>query len=78
MARRKGHEWALEFTTRSTPAKKLLTGIDLVSLDEAGKIKEFTVLARPPNAVALLKDEMMRRVPMRLAAMKAKKAMGLL
>ena len=48
------------------------------TLDEAGKIKEFTVLARPPNAVALLKDEMMRRVPMRLAAMKAKKAMGLL
>ena len=41
-------------------------------------IKVFTVLARPPNAVGLLKDEMMRRVPMRLAAMKAKKAMGLL
>ena len=74
-----GHEWALEFTTEvGAGSKKLLTGIDLVSLDEAGKIKEFTVLARPPNAVALLKDEMMRRVPMRLAAMKAKKAMGLL
>ena len=73
-----GHEWALEFTTEvGAGSKKLLTGIDLVSLDEAGKIKEFTVLARPPNAVALLKDEMMRRVPMRLAAMKAKKAMGL-
>ena len=75
----RGHEWALEFTTEvGAGSKKLLTGIDLVSLDEAGKIKEFTVLARPPNAVALLKDEMMRRVPMRLAAMKAKKAMGLL
>ena len=74
-----GHEWALEFTTEvGAGSKKLLTGIDLVSLDEAGLIKEFTVLARPPNAVALLKDEMMRRVPMRLAAMKAKKAMGLL
>ena len=74
-----GHEWALEFTTEvGAGSKKLLPGIDLVSLDEAGKIKEFTVLARPPNAVALLKDEMMRRVPMRLAAMKAKKAMGLL
>ena len=42
--------------------------------DNDGKICEFTVLARPPNAVAAMKDEMMKKVPPRLLSMKAKKA----
>ena len=68
-------EWALEFSAEV--GGKSVHGIDLVSLNEAGLISEFTVLARPPNAVAALKDEMMRRVPVRLATLKAKQALGL-
>ena len=68
-------EWALEFSAEV--GGKSVHGIDLVSLNEAGLISEFTVLARPPNAVAALKDEMMRRVPVRLAKLKAKQALGL-
>lgn len=41
-----------------------------------GKIVEFIVLARPPNAVAELKKAMMQKVPMRLAKLKAKQALG--
>lgn len=37
---------------------------------------ELTVLARPPNAVEELKAQMMRRVPMRIATLKAKQALG--
>mgnify|MGYP001400746324 CR=1 FL=1 len=51
--------------------------IDLVSLCAEGRIREFTVLARPPNAVSELKKEMMARVPIRLAKLKAKQALGL-
>ena len=54
-----------------------LDGIDLVTLDESNKIVDFAVLARPPSAVAALKDEMMKHVPLRMAALKAKKALGL-
>ena len=42
--------------------------------DENGRICEFTVLARPPNAVAAMKEEMMKKVPPRLLAAKAKNA----
>jgi hypothetical protein len=72
-----GREWALEFTANIGDSGKGLQGIDLVSLDEQGLIKEFTVLARPPNAVAELKSAMMRKVPVRLAGLKAKQALGL-
>ncbi len=72
----KQHEWALEFTADIADSGKTVHGIDLVSLCEEGQIAEFTVLARPPNAVEQLKSEMMRRVPVRLAALKAKQALG--
>jgi hypothetical protein len=49
-------------------------GVDMVRLNDEGRIEEFIVLARPPNAVAELKVEMMSRVPSRLAALKAKQA----
>ena len=49
-------------------------GADVASLD--GLITELTVLARPPNGVDALKSEMMRRVPPRLAALKARQALG--
>ena len=56
--------------TRSLPCP----GIDLVSVNDDGKITDFKVMARPPNAVAALKDEMMRKVPTRLATLKLKQA----
>ena len=72
-----GREWALEFSASVLGDKKsTVHGIDLVSLNEAGLISEFTVLARPPNAVAALKTAMMQRVPVKLAALKAKQALG--
>ena len=71
------HEWALEFTADVGETRKSVHGIDLISLSSTGKIAEFTVLARPPNAVGALKAEMMSRVPVRLAALKAKKALGI-
>ena len=71
-----GREWALEFSASVGPKARAIQGIDLVSLDEQSRISEFTVLARPPNAVAALKDEMMRRVPVKMATLKAKKALG--
>jgi hypothetical protein len=72
-----GREWALEFKADIGTSGKGVQGIDLVSLSPEGRIAEFTVLARPPNAVKQLKEEMMARVPMRLAKLKAKQALGL-
>ena len=71
-----GREWALEFSADVADTGKRVDGVDLVSLDGHGKIKEFAVLARPPNGVAALKDEMMRRVPPRMLAFKARRALG--
>ena len=73
-----GLEWALEFEADVGHSGKVVHGIDLVSLcEETSRIKEFTVLARPPNAVAALKTAMMQRVPVRLAKLKARQALGL-
>ena len=69
-----GKEWCLEFS--ATIGSKKLQGVDMVSLDESGKITDFKVLARPPSAVAALKDEMVKKVPPRLAALKVKQAAG--
>lgn len=35
-----------------------LSGVDLVTLDEAGRIVEIEIVARPPKAVALLGERM--------------------
>ena len=45
--------------------------------EQSRRIAELTVLARPPNAVEELKAMMMRKVPVRLAALKAKQALGM-
>ena len=67
-----GTEWGLEFTAEIADSKKQIKGIDLVSLNEAGKITKFEVLARPPNAVAALKEEMGRRVPEKLEKLQSR------
>ena len=66
----------MQFSANIASTGKRVDGIDLVTLDENDQIADFTVLARPPNAVAALKDEMMRRVPVKMAALKAKQALG--
>jgi len=70
-------EWALEFSAPIGDTGKVLQGMDLVTLDEDCKISEFTVLARPPNAVAALKSAMMQKVPPRLAKLKAMQMLGM-
>ncbi|KAL1510617.1 hypothetical protein AB1Y20_006918 [Prymnesium parvum] len=71
-----GRQWALEFRADVAGSGKAIDGIDLVALDADGKIVDFTVLARPPNAVEELKRQMLRRVPVKMAALKAKQALG--
>ncbi|GMI49625.1 hypothetical protein ScalyP_jg1911 [Parmales sp. scaly parma] len=74
-----GRDWCLEFEADiDQDPKARLQGVDLVKLDEEGMIIEFRVLARPPNAVAALKKVMVPKVVAPMAAMKAKKALGLL
>jgi hypothetical protein len=55
-----GSEWALEFT--ATVGGLQLHGVDLIRLDEAGRIVELEVVARPPNAVAALRAAMEARL----------------
>lgn len=69
-----GLDWGLEFSAEIGNSGKKMTGIDLVKLDEDGNIVDFTVLARPPNAVTELKNEMMKRVGPKMAILKAKQA----
>ena len=71
-----GLDWALEFSAEIGDSKKRIDGIDLVKLDENGRIIEFRVLARPPNGVVELKNAMMAKVAPRLAKLKAQQALG--
>lgn len=71
-----GHDWALEFNAQIGDSGKGITGIDLVKLDDEGRILDFMVLARPPSGVALLKEHMMKKVPKRMIKLKAKQAMS--
>ena len=64
-----GREWALEFTTSIADTGKQIRGIDLVSLDTAGKILSFRILAAPPSGVGALREEMFSRVPKAMANM---------
>ena len=68
-----GRDWGLEFTAEIGDSKLKMEGIDLVRLDEEGKIIEFSVLARPPSAVTELKNQMMRKATPGLLKLKAKK-----
>ncbi len=51
--------WALEFTARIGDLE--LKGVDLIRLED-GKIVDFEVLIRPPNAVSALRHEMGERL----------------
>jgi hypothetical protein len=54
-----GDDWALEFSARI--GGLALKGVDLIRL-ERGKIVDFEVLVRPPNAVDALRQEMAARL----------------
>ncbi len=71
-----GQDWALEFTAKIGSSDLIIEGIDLVKLDENGKIIEFSVLARPPSAVAELKNQMMKKAGPKLVAIQAKKSIS--
>lgn len=51
-----GDELALEF--RTTIDGLELKGIDLITLDETGRIKRIEVMLRPPNALQALRAKM--------------------
>lgn len=55
-----GDNWALEFSARVGDLS--LKGIDLIRLDESGRIVEFEVFIRPHNALQALGLEMARRL----------------
>ena len=55
-----GDDWALEFTARVGGLE--LKGVDLIRLDGEGRIVDFEVVARPPSAVAALRDAMAERL----------------
>ena len=55
-----GPDWALEFEARI--GDLTLHGVDLIKLNEAGKIIDFEVMIRPANALHALGIEMGRRL----------------
>ncbi len=55
-----GNNWALEFSARVGDLS--LKGIDLIRLDDDGRIVEFEVFIRPANGLQALGAEMARRL----------------
>lgn len=58
------NNWALEFEAKV--GEFSLRGVDLIQLNEEGKIVDFEVLIRPANALQALGLEMARRLEGRL------------
>ncbi len=55
-----GNQWALEFSARV--GELSLKGIDLIQLDDDGRIIDFEVFIRPANGLQALGAEMGRRL----------------
>lgn len=55
-----GNQWALEFSARV--GELSLKGIDLIQLDDDGRIVDFEVFIRPANGLQALGAEMGRRL----------------
>ena len=60
LASAEGADVVLEFSARV--GDRELKGIDMIRLDEMGKIVEFEVMIRPMSALQALGDEMKRRL----------------
>ena len=54
------NDWALEFEAKI--GELTLRGIDLIKLDDEGKIIDFEVMMRPANALQALGMEMSRKL----------------
>jgi len=68
-----GHEAVvLEFSARV--GEKKLKGIDIISFDDAGKIREFEVMIRPANAAAAVGEAMAAKAGPRLKELLGKPA----
>jgi len=66
---RDGRELALEFT--GSVGGRDLQGIDLITLDAAGRVAKLDVLIRPANAVEALRDAIAPRITAYLASRRA-------
>jgi hypothetical protein len=55
-----GNNWALEFEAKI--GELTLRGVDLIQLNDEGKIIDFEVMVRPANALQALGMEMGRRL----------------
>ena len=55
-----GNTWVLEFS--AAVDGKNLKGVDIIQLDDNGKIIDFEVMVRPANALIALGEEMSRRL----------------
>ncbi len=55
-----GHNFALEFEARI--GELTLRGVDLIQINESGKIIDFEVMIRPANALQVLGMEMSKRL----------------
>lgn len=62
----------LEFSARV--GDKKLKGIDIISFDDAGKIREFEVMIRPANAAAAVGEAMAAKAGPRLKELLGKPA----
>jgi hypothetical protein len=57
-----GENWALEFEAKI--GELTLRGVDLIKLNDDGKIVDFEVMVRPANALQALGMEMGKRLQM--------------
>ncbi len=55
-----GNLWALEFEAKI--GELTLHGVDLIELNDEGKIADFEVMIRPANALQMLGREMTKRL----------------
>lgn len=58
-----GNNWALEFEAKI--GELTLRGVDLIQLNDEGKIIDFEVMIRPANALQALGLEMSKRLEQR-------------
>lgn len=54
------HDWMLEF--EASVGELSLRGVDIIKVDDAGKIVDFEVMVRPANALQVLGLEMSKRL----------------
>lgn len=54
------HDWMLEF--EASIGELTLRGVDIIKINEAGKIVDFEVMVRPANALQVLGLEMTKRL----------------